>query len=64
MLEAVFWFVGDVVCYGVGRWVLLVLSLGRYDSCRRKTSEGLVSLLGLAVLLPGVILGGAWLAKL
>lgn len=63
MLEALFGFVVDVICYGVGRGLLLALSLGRYDACSRKANEGLVALLGAMVLLPSIVFTGAWLAR-
>lgn len=63
MLDALFGFVADVLYFGVGRGLLLALSLGRYDPLQRKANEGLVALLGAAVLLPSVVLTGAWLAR-
>jgi len=51
MLDWVFRLVGEllveVIFYHIGRWTLLLLTGGRYDTSKRGTNEGLVELLGV-----------------
>jgi hypothetical protein len=48
-MEALFYFLVEVLLYGKGYWSLRLLSLGRIDP--RSWNDGLVSLVGLMVTL-------------
>lgn len=58
MLDAVFGFVFDTVCYGVGRAFLWTVTLGRYQPPREQNPY-LIASVGLIVILTGIA-GVAW----
>lgn len=55
---------GEIVCYQIGRWTLLILTGGQYDTSQRGTNEGLVELLGflmvVVLIFALVLFSGAW----
>ena len=59
MLDAVFYFLFEVIAFHLGKFYLAVLTLGRYKPKIDDRSEPLVSLFG-AIVTIALVVGIAW----